>query len=117
MKKSALGKMRHRLTVLAVERVPDGAGGFARQDLPSIDVWARVMLMSAREVSAYAELQQRASHRVIARTNPDIREGVTLVWHWPGGDVPLYVEAVAQWDQDGRPGEFIAAICRQGGNL
>jgi len=114
-----LGRMRHRLEIQIITRVADGGGGNARADVPGKTVWARVEVVKAHEASVYAQLQQRVTHKAIIRRT-DLKQGQTVIWKRPtshGGDLSLYVESVVDADPDGRPGEFLKAMLREGGNL
>lgn len=113
-----LGRMRHRLALKVITRVPDGGGGFARADTPGDVVWARIETVGALEANTYAQLQQRATHKALIRWRADVAQGQTVIWMRPtlsGGNLPLYVLAVRDADPDGRPGEFLLLILREGG--
>lgn len=120
--------MRHRLTLMAVTRTPDDGGGTARADTVIGTVWARVQIASARERSAYGQLQERVSHIVMIRHRTDVDQGSTVVWLPQGTaiadepavndtDLPdgtaLYVLTAVDADPDGRPGEFLLLACEE----
>lgn len=123
-----LGRMHHRLTIMAMVRNVDEGGGFARADTVIATVWARVRTLGALEVNSYAQLQERATHEAIIRTRADVRHGQTLYWLAPGATEPatgattapngtaLYVLSVTDADPDGRRGEFLKLTLREGGN-
>ncbi len=118
--KRGLGAMRHRLIIKTIGRTVDAGGGLARSDPTVATVWARVSTMSVYEANAYQQRQQRATHKAIIRRRSDIAQGQTVTWKRPaghGGDLPLYVVSVIDADPDGRPGEFLELILREGGNL
>jgi len=115
-----LVRMRHRLLIKIIGRVPDGGGGFARSDTAGETVWARVDTIGTLEANTYAQLQQRATHKALIRWRDDIAQGQTVVWKRPagqGGDLNLYVVTAKDADPDGRPGEFLLLVLREGGNL
>lgn len=124
-RKRSIGRMRHRLTIMALTRSDDGGGGSSRADAVSATVWARVELASVKEVAAYSQLQQRTTHSVLIRQRDDVRQGSTVYWLSPGATEPdvgettppdgiaLYVHSAIDDDPDGRPGEFLRLMCEQ----
>lgn len=115
-----LGAMRHRLQLRTIVRTADSGGGYARADAAGAEVWARVQTVGALEASAYAQRQQRVTHKALIRWRADIAQGQTVVWKRPashGGDASLYVVSVVDADPDHRPGEFLELALREGGNL
>lgn len=120
-----LGRMRHRLTIMATVRVPDEGGGSSRADTVAGTVWARVQTASSAEKSAYGQLQERVSHIITIRHTADVDQGQTVVWLPAGAadpaegstDLPdgtaLYVLSAVDADPDGRPGEFMRLACEQ----
>lgn len=112
--KRNLGAMRHRLRVFAPVRSPDGGGGFIRGDSVLAEMAAQISTISATELLAYSNLQQRATHRAIIRYRDDIRQGQSAVWLHPKGDRDLYILTAIDARPE-RPGEFLELICREGG--
>lgn len=109
------GALRHRVTVKQIVRQSDGAGGFARADAGPVTFAAQVETLSANEIRAYSNLQERVTHRVIARYRTDVDQGQSAVWHHPKGDVALYIASAVDHRPE-RPGEWMALLCREGGN-
>lgn len=124
-----LGRMRHRLAIMNVVRVQDAGGGYARADAVQSVVWGRVMTIGAIEANTYSQLQERVTHKAMIRTNTVVNQGSTVYWLNPNAAEPavgstakpngraLYVVTAVDADPDGRPGEFIELIMREGGNL
>lgn len=130
-KRRNLGRMRHRLTLMAVTRTQDDGGGYARADVVLANVWARITTIGALEANTYSQLQERVTHKAMIRWRDDVAQGQTAVWlpqgtveadePDPGDAAPdgtaLYIVTAVDADPDGRPGEFMNLICREGGNL
>lgn len=124
-----LGRMRHRLTIMTVVRVQDDGGGYARADAVSATIWGRITTVGALEANTYSQLQERVSHKALIRARSDVRQGSTLYWLAAGADelevgstdipegIALYVVTAVDADPDGRPGEFVELMLREGGNL
>lgn len=120
IRKRSLGRMRHRLKLMALTRIADEGGGNARADVELATVWARVKTMSTFEANTYAQLQQRVTHEAMIRWRSDVAQGMTAIWQRPaghGGDLSLYIVTSEDADPDGRPGEFLKLVMREGGNL
>lgn len=116
-KKRNLGAMRHKILLKNIVRTPDGGGGYARADTDNLPfVMGRVETLSVNEIAAYGRLEQRVSHRVTIRRKAEVKQGVTVVWQKPTGDISLYVATVNDPRPD-RPDEWMELICREGGNL
>jgi head-tail adaptor len=111
-----LGAMRHRITLFGIVRTSDGGGGFARGDGEIGPIMASISTLSTGEQMAYANLQQRATHRLGIRWRDDIAQGQSIRWHHPKGERDLYVLAVADARPE-HPGEWLEIIAREGGNL
>ncbi|MDZ7824507.1 MAG: phage head closure protein [Ahrensia sp.] len=109
------GELRHRVTVKHIVRQPDGAGGFVRLDDTLLSISARVKTFGASEGRAYMNLQERVSHRIVIRYRDDITQGQSAIWHHPKGDVDLYILSAIDHRPE-RPGEWMALLCREGGN-
>ena len=123
-----LGRMRHRLAVMEIVRNADGGGGAARADTVKDVVWARVKVASAREVQAYSKVEERVSYTAMIRAANAPSNGQTVYWLNRGAAEPaigssdapdgvaLYVVTSVDGDPDGRPGEFVRLMLREGGN-
>lgn len=121
--------MRHRLTIMGVVRVEDEGGGFAREDAVLATVWGRITTVGALEANTYSQLQERVTHKALIRFREDVDQGSTVYWLNPGAADPavasttapngraLYVVTAMDADPDGRPGEFVYLMLREGGNL
>lgn len=124
-----LGRMRHRLTIMGVVRVPDEGGGYDRRDAVIGTVWGRIDTVGAMEANTYSQLQERVTHKALIRFRTDLGQGSTIYWLNAGATEPdvastaapdglaLYVVTAVDADPDGRPGEFLELTLRQGGNL
>lgn len=115
MKAPRNGSLRHRITVKQIIRQSDAAGGFVRIDGDLITISAKVETLSANEIRAYSNLQERITHRIIIRHQNDIDQGQSAIWHHPKGDIDLYIASAVDHRPE-RPGEWMALLCRQGGN-
>lgn len=128
MRRRNLGRMRHRLAVMEIVRTADGGGGTARADSVASVVWARIKIASAREVQAYSKVEERVTHTAMVRAANAPEDGQTVYWLNRGAaepsvgstdapdGVPLYVITSVDADPDGRPGEFVELMLREGGN-
>lgn len=130
MSRRNLGRMRHRLTIMAIERTTDAGGGAARSDAVVATVAARIKTIGALEANTYSQLQERVTHKAMIRARTDLKQGQTVYWLNAGATelaqgvddtIPdgaaLYVVTTMDADPDGRPGEFMDVILREGGNL
>lgn len=114
-----LGRMSHQLAIMTIVRTPDGGGGTERADTVLATVPARITVASARERSAYGQLQERVAYIALIRFRSDIDQGQTVVWLPIDATAPadgsatlptgtaLYVLTAVDADPDGRPGEFM----------
>lgn len=105
-----LGRMRHRVKVMAPSRVPDSGLGVIRGDQEIAEVWASVEIISSAEIFAYQQLQQRLTHTVMVRYDDRFRQGQFI--RFDGRD--LYIEVVIDPNEKK---EFMKLICREGGNM
>lgn len=115
----ALGRMRHRLALMATVRNRDAGGGTARADTVIGTVAARITVASARERAAYGQLQERVAYIATIRFRSDLDQGQTVVWLPAGAadatvgsatlptGTALYVLTAVDADPDMRPGEFM----------
>lgn len=124
-RKRNLGRMHHRITIMQTVRADDGGGGTTRSDVVIATVWGRVQTVTAREMEAYGQLQERVTHSIMIRYRDDVDNGQTVVWLNRGATEPsasdpeptdgtaLYVKAAHDADPDGRPGEFMLLMCEE----
>lgn len=95
--------LNRRLVLEAVERVPDGAGGFTETWVPRGALWAEVTARTGREKAGEAAPLSIMGYRIVvrgapvgmsARPQPDqrFREGARV----------FVIRAVAERDPDGR---------------
>lgn len=61
------GKLRHRVTFVQDQEVPDGMGGVTVQPVDVATVWAAVEPLQGRERYAAQQVQAETSHRVTIR--------------------------------------------------
>lgn len=69
---SAIGKLRHRLTLEAPDDEPDGAGGFVRVWNPLGQVWGAIEPLSAGAAVVADQRVGLLTHRVVLRLRPDL---------------------------------------------
>lgn len=72
MKKTAIGDMRHRITVQEPVKSPDGYKGHTVQWRDLIEVWASVEPLSGREYFYSHQIKAEVTHRVKIRYRTDI---------------------------------------------
>lgn len=68
----AIGALNKRLTLIGVDRVSDGAGGYVRADGEEAEVWAQIRPASANERQQAEKLGQVISHVVTVRHRSDL---------------------------------------------
>jgi SPP1 family predicted phage head-tail adaptor len=79
----AIGRLRHRLTLEAPSRTPDGAGGVIETWTSLGDVWAAIVNVSGREAAA-ARITGTVTHEIWLRphtgiaTNQRLRLGARI---------------------------------------
>lgn len=113
----SIGALRHRLELIGVTRVDDGAGGFTRSDGVEGTVWAAIRPASMREIDAAGRLEMQISHVVEIRFRADLlpAQGMRVRWSDNAGRTREgYVEAASDPDERGR---FIRMMVREGGPL
>jgi SPP1 family predicted phage head-tail adaptor len=62
-----LGRLRHRVTILAPVEADDGAGGVVRSWSAAGEAWAAIEPVSAAARYAAAEAGQTVTHRIVMR--------------------------------------------------
>lgn len=72
MKRPAIGRLRHRLTLEAADRTPDGGGGASEAWTTVAEVWAEVTPTSGTETVDADALTGRISHEIVFRYRPDV---------------------------------------------
>jgi SPP1 family predicted phage head-tail adaptor len=95
---SAIGELRHRLTLEAPEETPDGTGGVARTWISQGQVWAAIEPAAAKDAVAADKRIGRITHRVVVRH----RGGLTLNHRFRLGARVLAIRAVRDPDERGR---------------
>jgi SPP1 family predicted phage head-tail adaptor len=108
--KRSIGAMRNRVELFAPSRVSDGALGYKRGDQSKGKLWARVDVVTGREIFRYQHLETEISHKVTIRFRADVVEGCYFLLN---GNRKLYVAAVTR-PSEGKE-EFLEVICREGG--
>lgn len=73
------GLLRHRASLQAPQRVPDGAGGFAEQWVELRKVWVEITLPTGRVAPVANQLQALVSAEIRARPAADLVAGRRLV--------------------------------------
>jgi SPP1 family predicted phage head-tail adaptor len=114
---SAIGALRHRVELVGVGRVDDGAGGFTRADVVAGVVWAAIRPASMREIEAAGRLEMRISHVFTIRFRADLlpSQGGRVRWQDAAGrQREGYIEAASDPDERGR---FLELMIREGGAL
>ena len=129
MSRPSLGRMSHRLAIMATVRVEDDGGGAARADTVAAIIWGHIKTIGALEANTYSQLQERVTHKAMIRSRDGIGQGSTIYWLTRGEVEPelastatpdgkaLYVLTAVDADPDYRPGEFLELALREGGNL
>jgi SPP1 family predicted phage head-tail adaptor len=95
---SAIGKFRHRLTLVEPDETPDGMGGVARTWNSLGEVWAAIEPVSANDMVAADRRLGRITHRVTIRR----RSEITLAHRLLLGQRVFVLLAVRDADEQGR---------------
>jgi SPP1 family predicted phage head-tail adaptor len=72
MRRPVIGRLRHRLTLEAAIRAPDGGGGASETWTTVAEVWAEITPTSGTEAVDADALTGRASHEIVFRYRPDV---------------------------------------------
>lgn len=73
------GKLRHRLSVLAEQRTPDGMGGYRQGWAELRKVWAEITLPTGRVDVVAQQLQSIVTAEIRCRPSTDLLVGRRLV--------------------------------------
>jgi SPP1 family predicted phage head-tail adaptor len=116
---ASIRDLSHRLELIGVQRVDDGAGGWTRADTVDATVWAAIRPAKWHELREAERNEQRVSHIVTIRWRADLvgqaAQGARCRWKDRGGRLrELYIEAGVDPDEGGR---WLALRCREGGPL
>lgn len=65
-----IGKMRHRVTIQALQPVPDGGGGYTEDWINVDTVWAEVEALQGSTFVQAQKLNVQLTHRVKMRYHP-----------------------------------------------
>lgn len=79
MSRSALGTLRHRLTLQAPVETSDGAGGVTRSWTSAALLWAAIEPASQEAFIAGEAQAERATHRITMRYRSDVDGSKRLV--------------------------------------
>lgn len=75
------GLLRERVTLQTETRTADGGGGYVSDWTPAAVVWARVEVLSGREIAIAQQLESAMTHRVTIRHRTGIDAAATrLAW-------------------------------------
>jgi SPP1 family predicted phage head-tail adaptor len=69
---SAIGRLRHRLTLEAPEEAPDGAGGVVRTWTALGEIWAAIEPLAAADAVIADKRLGRLTHRIVVRRRSDL---------------------------------------------
>ena len=88
------GQMREVVSILRVDRTPDGAGGFETAETELLTVRCSVTELSRQEVAAHRRPEVVATHKLVMRYTDQIKP--TMIADWNG--LRLRVEHVSNRD-------------------
>ena len=83
------GPLRHRASLQAQQRVPDGGGGYAEQWVELRKVWVEITLPTGRVATVANQLQAVVTAEMRARPAADLVAGRRLVH----GGTTYFIEA------------------------
>jgi len=72
MRRPAIGRLRHRLTLESASRTPDGGGGASETWTTVAEVWAEITPSGGTEVVDADALTGRVSHEIVFRYRADV---------------------------------------------
>lgn len=78
MRQPRIGALRHRLTIEAVSRVPDGGGGAIETWLPVADVWGAITPTGGLEATPAEAVAGSVTHSILVRHRADIVPAMRL---------------------------------------
>lgn len=79
MSEREAGKLRHRVTIEAVVRVPDGGGGAAETWVPVGEAWAEITPATGSERLEADRIAGRVTHVVHLRAGVNVAPAMRLV--------------------------------------
>lgn len=95
---TAIGKLRHRLTLEEPGETPDGAGGVVRTWASLGQVWAAIEPAAAAPALVADKIVARLTHRIVLRK----RAGLTLNHRFRLGARVFAIQALRDAGEDGR---------------
>jgi len=100
----AIGRLRHRLTLEAAARTPDGGGGAAETWTTVAEVWGQIRPTGGSEAFDADALAGRISHEITLR----YRDGVTPAMRFAHGSRRFEIAAVIDVDERRR---WLKCLC------
>lgn len=104
MRRTAIGRLRHRLTLEAANRTPDGGGGASEAWTTVAEVWAEITPIAGTEAIDADALTGRVSHEIVFR----YRSGVAPVMRLRSGTRLFDIAAVIDVDERRR---WLKCLC------
>ena len=101
---SAIGKLRHRLTLEAPNETPDGAGGVERVWTSLGDIWAAIEPVTASDAVIADKRVGALTHRIVVR-----HRELTLDHRFKLGIRVFTIRALRDREEDGRFLECLVA--------
>lgn len=74
----AIGRLRHRLTLEAASRTPDGGGGAVEAWSTVAQLWGQIYPTAGTEIVAADGIKGRVSHEITLRYRPDVMPAMRL---------------------------------------
>lgn len=102
--RTTIGRLRHRLTLEAASRAPDGGGGAAETWTAVAQVWGRVEPTGGTEIADAGGLGGRISHEITLR----FRTGLTPAMRLVSGSRRFGIVAVIDIDEHHR---WLKCLC------
>lgn len=106
MKRPAIGRLRHRLTLESATRTPDGGGGASESWATVATVWASITPTGGSEAIDADALTGRISHEIVFRHRP----GVAPVMRLRRGNRVFEIAAVIDIDERKR---WLKCLCME----
>lgn len=104
MKRPSIGRLRHRLTLEAATRTPDGGGGASESWSTVATVWASITPTGGAEAVDADALAGRVSHEIVFRHRPGVEPAMRL----RRGSRLFEIAAVIDTDERGR---WLKCLC------
>ena len=76
---SAIGELRHRVRLQAIELTGDGGGGFTEAWSDLAEIWADIRPVSGAEIGLAEQRQHRISHDVTIRYRLGVQPSQRLI--------------------------------------